>query len=245
MNKPSDRDCKFTLVPTHPVVLVDHSETSLVELVRQTLEGDEAWIQQTQGGSISVIQFLAVVLLALSKDETTPDEEALIVNDWAKTLLKATTRYTNGRLITPTHPVTYLPLPGIPQDNKWIFSIDGADDFLESLGMGFRCTALLSFLRGDEKVKTSEDKNPLTYPKLVELRNKEKGSRWSDCQLQVLKDEVGKREGKGEIGLRKSMAKDLGITVQALNELLKRKPKRPRFGDGLGANIVQMGKKSP
>lgn len=144
------------------------NSTELAGRVVGVLEGDwngegYEWVAQTKKGVIGAVHFLVLILWVLTADkDSDPNIDGRIVNAWAKKLAGATARRCatlDGRgpfrVVVPCDPVTLLELDVIPEDWSWVMAVSDADSFLESVGMGFRCSDILAYWRGDPSPYTT------------------------------------------------------------------------------------------
>ncbi len=134
----------------------------LAELVARALDGDGSgweWVSQTKEGKIGAVQFLAVILWVVGGGESDGARDLRIVAGWAERLAVATLRRcaTLGgrgptREITPRDPVTLLELPSVTDDWDWVLAVEDADSFLQRAGMGFLCSDVLAYWRGEPSI---------------------------------------------------------------------------------------------
>lgn len=134
----------------------------LTESVASALDGDGSgwgWVAQTKGGAIGAVQFLAVILWAVGGNESDSPRDRQIVDGWAAKLAAATVRrcatiggHGPTREVVPRDPVTLIELGAIHEDWAWVLAVEDADSFLEGAGMGFRCSDVLAYWRGEPSI---------------------------------------------------------------------------------------------
>jgi len=132
----------------------------LVSEVTRSLYDDDfrdQWVTQTKKGAIGAIQFLAVILWAFGGEKPNAETDFLIVNEWAASLLDATRLqvailglHGTRREVTPFDPITYLQLRRHPENWVWALTVDNADDFLIDRSIGFKCSDVLAYWRGED-----------------------------------------------------------------------------------------------
>lgn len=127
--------------------------TELTELVTNALEDEawRAWLPGTKSGAIGAVPFLAVILWKFGGEAPDKEKDARIVADWAQALAHATIRrgavlggHGPTRAVIPRDPVSLVQLRDLPPSWNWVLSVDDADSFLESMGMGFTCSGVLA-----------------------------------------------------------------------------------------------------
>lgn len=137
-----------------------------------------------QRGVMTPAQFLAVVLWAVQTEDTSEADEKLIVNRWARALLLACSR----KIVVALHPVCLLPLERDDSRTHWAMSVAHAQDFLDSMPMGFNLIRALEYWR-DEAAKPL-DERPTLEQIAARLKSGSKGTRWPDVERQVVADAV-------------------------------------------------------
>jgi hypothetical protein len=103
--------------------------------------GPDRWIERAEIGRLDAINFLAIILFAV-RDTFNLEHERLIVEEWAKIIRAAAM----AGEITPRNPVTLLPLQTLPDGWDWLVSLDDADTFVKTQGMGWSCTERVKHL---------------------------------------------------------------------------------------------------
>ena len=196
-----------------------------VQAVTKTLDAWCEWAPHTTRGVLTPYQFLAVVLWAIQTEATNPEDEVQIVTGWAKALLQSSSTF------PALHPVTLLALEAPTTD--WVLSVTHAQEFLDSMPIGFRLELVLEHFRSEaNKLKVAGNES-LTYKALVILRIGDgKGKPWTDDQVQIALAAVKANRGK-------KVAKDMGLFRQPLTAALSRK--RDNRGPEKRANFPYRG----
>lgn len=197
----------------------------LIELVRIELDNWSNWVNDTKRGVMTPVQFLAVVLWILSDESTTDEDEVLIVEGWGKALLDAVAR----RIVVALHPVTLLPISNAGKPDNWRLSIMHADQFLESMPIGFECRKALACWCDEAAGQGAGDATALTYDQAKKQRIDGKNSTWTRPQLEAVNVEIKRRNG--EKGLWARVALELDITEQTLRSNLKKSSGQTRPGN--------------
>lgn len=187
----------------------------LIELVRIELDNWSNWVNDTKRGVMTPVQFLAVVLWILSDESTTDEDEVLIVEGWGKALLDAVAR----QIVVALHPVTLLPISNAGKPDNWRLSIMHADQFLESMPIGFDCRNILASWCDEAAGQGAGDATALTYDQAKKQRKDGRNSAWTRPQIEAVNVEIKRRNR--EKGLWATVARELGIKEQTLRSNLK------------------------
>ena len=194
----------------------------LTERVTKALddEGWRAWLPSTKRGAIGAVPFLAVILWAVSDEDSEKKTDTQIVDAWARQMVDATARRVavlggrgSTRAVIPHDPVTFLELPTLPLDWNWLLSIDDADSFLESKGMGFSCSGVLACWH--EHV----------YPEPHAPAGNEAGALWTPERLAQLLADFNAAPGKTVKERRANLAKNWQTGDANLKKYLARAKK--------------------
>lgn len=147
------------------------SDALLFDLVMSALNGEDGkwpWLSKTKAGVISAAQLLAIILWAISDDESDAGKDQRIVAAWSARLVEATARraavlgvHGPTRDVIPRDPVTLLELRALPSNWDWVMAVDDADSFLKLVDAGFTCSGVLAYWRGEESPYTAPSDNAL------------------------------------------------------------------------------------
>lgn len=184
-------------------------ENEMVTRVVDTLDRWLDWVGDVQRGVLTPYQFLAVVLWWIATEKAGPDEDALIVNGWFGALAA---RRAGIRML---HPVTLLPLSKTHASDDWVLSIRDAQEFLDSMPIGFNLEKALAFMQKEAAELVVDGAATPTYEQAVAQRKAGSKSKWTDGQLAVVAARVA-------IDGAASVAKDIGIFRQTLEKTLQR-----------------------
>jgi len=191
-------ESKFAEVPSNETV----------RCVQRTLDTWAEWAEGTDRGVLTPYQFLALILWAIKTPEASAQDEALIIDGWARVLLN---QMRNG--IPALHPVTLLPIEGHHSPSEWVLSIQHAQEFLDSLPIGFGVERALQHFR--EQAALGKKGGVLTLDDAIAQRKGGKNKPWTDSQVSVISQAVQ------DDGL-KAIAKRIGISHQTLSTALNR-----------------------
>lgn len=182
------------------------------QLWREVAECLAEWRQWAapvnQRGVLTPAQFLAVVLWAVQTDDTSDATVKLIVNRWARALMLACSR----NIVIALHPVCLLPLERDDSPAHWVVSVAHAQDFLDSMPMGFNLSRALEYWR-DEAAKPL-DERPTLEQIAARLKSGSKGTRWPDAERQVVADAVA-------ASTVAEVAKKLGVQPNTVKNAIK------------------------
>ena len=186
------------------------------------------WLANVSGGAISVVQFLAVVLWVIAKEDTDAEAEALIITEWHERLCEAAAVRTGGwRLVQPYDRLTLLPMKGNPSGPDWVLAVDDADEFLKACGAGWRCSQVLTFWRehyGLASAPSSALADAAPAPAsgnkfpVDQLPAHTKGDVWPDAKAQAVQKWVSEN-GRGALT---AAANFYGVQPSALSSVLDR-----------------------
>jgi hypothetical protein len=182
-----------------------------VQAVAKALDNWCDWAPYTTRGVLTPFQFLALVLWVIQTEATNSEDEAQIVNGWAKALLNSLST------IPALHPVTLLALDSPPLAGEWVLSIAHAQEFLDSMPIGFNLDVVLEHFRTEAAKLAVSGSEGSPYASLIASRKGKgkSGERWTPEQVQIAINEVKSQ------GIKK-VAADLGIARQTLETALKR-----------------------
>lgn len=181
-----------------------------VQTVRVALDSWASWVADTERGLITPAQLIALVLWVLQTEKTTESDERLIIEGWAKALLKACQQ----EVVFALHPVTLLPIEATHGQSDWVLSLNHAKWFLEAMPVGFDCIKILEHFRHQALELVVSTTEELTFAQVVSQRKANKSSAWTPAQKSAVYQEISTHGG---VGVRKSVATSLGITVSTLN----------------------------
>jgi hypothetical protein len=214
--------------------------------VISALEHYQSWASgASSSGSVSPVQFLAVVLWAVGHSkqvEQSEAEERTVVAEWWVKLSKATALrvaqlggHGPFRLVYPLDAVTRLEREEsqVTSPHGWCMAVANADEWLEYLGHSAWCSRFfeacgLSGKVVELEVSKGEPVGPAsvkhkTFSDLVQFRKDYPKSDWTTEQKTIAKQEAYRRKAKaGAKGVAKAMAHELGVTVTRFNELLRK-----------------------
>lgn len=181
----------------------------ITRLVLDALADWARWAPDTVRGLLTPVQFLAVVLWMLQTEKTTPGDDFLIVEGWARALLKAV----RLGLVTAVHPITLLPIDATSDTSEWVLSVNHANAFLESMPIGFDCCVALEHFRGEALRLAVRSEEGMTFEKAALERETQKGKPWTDAQKAAVLGKIN------EIGYPQT-AQKLGMAVQTLRNVV-------------------------
>ena len=147
---------------------------SLVSEVSRALDDEgfrDQWVARTKNGAIGAVPFLAVILWAFCGEKPDAETDSRIVNGWAANLLDATQLRVAvlglqgpHREVTPFDPITFLELRRPLENWSWVLTVDNADDFLIERSIGFKCSDVLAYWRGEDSPYTAR---PTHHPEAI------------------------------------------------------------------------------
>lgn len=197
-------------------------------------ESYREWLPKTRGGSIGAIQFLSVMLWALSDAVDDAHKDMQIVSAWAEALHKATAWRANAALggkwreVTPFDPVTYLAFDNCPAGWQWTLTVDNADDFLGDRSIGFRCSDVLAYWRGEPSPYSDPGPGrPLVADGTSEAlptslqAPKTKGSEWSGARLWDRQEALVREKNGKKHGTTKTLAEESGLSERKIRRLIE------------------------
>lgn len=202
---------KPRIVPTTTVP----KKTEAVERVIEILDTWADWVADTRRGILTPHQLLALVLWMIRTDQTSHEQEVQIVEGWAQALIQAC-----GRDIPALHPVTLLPLTSPVEPGNWVLSIAHAQEFLDSMPVGFDCCKVLDHFQVQAAEMVNGDAAELTYQQAVEQRKANKRASLTYAQVKAIQRQVA-------IDGLSAVAEDIGIARQTLSTNLKRALNKP------------------
>lgn len=103
--------------------------------------GPDRWIERAALGRVMAIDLLAIILFAI-RDAFDLQNERRIVEGWAAELRKAAC---SGETLA-RDPITLLKLETLPEGWEWLVSIEDADKFVATRGMGWACSERVAYL---------------------------------------------------------------------------------------------------
>lgn len=210
--KPPGKQLMSNVARLKPVPVIEEPP-EVVDFVRKvqiTLDSWVSWVADTERGLITPAQLIALVLWVLQTEKTTESDERLIIEGWAKALLKACQQ----EVVIALHPVTLLPIYETHGQSDWVLSLNHANWFLEAMPVGFDCIKILEHFRHQALELVAPAAEELTFAQTVAQRKASKSERWTTAQKNAVHKEVTTRGGAG---VRKSVAFELGIAVSSLN----------------------------
>lgn len=187
---------------------IELSKNLLPALVFDALENCESWALSAQGGYITAVQFLAVIFWVLQTDETTPDDEKKIVEQWADLLRSASHQRGRGlntplphRLVTPRDSVTRIPSQTKAPDGwDWSLLVSDADNFLTANDLDFSVRKIASYWLTGDVADLKDDAAPEVAASPVQPARAQ-GADWTGEMLAAQRA-VFDADGKGKPMLR-------------------------------------------
>lgn len=179
-----------------------------VRSVLRTLESWGEWAGSTDRGILTPYQLLALILWSIQTPKTSAAEESLIVVGWARALLSGMRQG-----IPALHPVTLLPIEGYKGPLDWVLTVQHAQEFLDSMPVGFDVAIALQHFR--DQAAVAKEGVELTLDDAIAQRKGGKNKPWTDSQLEVIGEAVHKQ------GLQ-SIAARMELSHQSLSSALKR-----------------------
>ncbi len=184
------------------------SGNETVRDVLRTLESWDEWASGTVRGILTPYQFLALILWSIQTPKTNAEEESQIVVGWARALLSGMQRG-----IPALHPVTLLPIKGPKGPLDWVLTVQHAQEFLDSMPVGFDIEIALQHFR--DQAAVAREGVELTLEDAIAQRKGGKNKPWTDSQLSVIGEAVDKQ------GLQ-VIAQRINLSHQSLSMALKR-----------------------
>ena len=188
-------------------------ENNLPALVFDALERWDSWASSAQGGYITAVQFLALIFWKLQGNAKSPDDEKLIVEQWATVLRDATHQRARGlqeplprRLVAPLNSITRLAVQTKAPDGwEWSLLVSDADNFIAAHDLDLSVTGVLSeWLEGAASATNgaagqADFVAPMPLPRA-------RGSAWTDDDLKRLLQDFESTPGKTEAAKREALA---------------------------------------
>lgn len=194
----------------------------LLRLVEEAIDPErgryEKLMRDAKRGVVRAVLLLGVILYVLDEDPPDIEQDLKIVDGWGNLLIAATTLRMGGRRdVFPVDPATLLEIKGKPAGWEWGMSLEDADEFLERHSLGFKCSDMLAYWRGDPSPYTA----PVAVGEVKTLVGAEAVNQRQTARLQMLRDLGGdctRKKGKWSTSGITDLVKQLKANGQKPND---------------------------